>query len=425
LFYFKFSDEETVVEAIASTSTANVTVNRKKRKTVGHQSVDTWNTESDRDSYIPSMSFRPSPQVGFQLPATENKWSAYNLFSMFLSQQILQVIVNNTNAYAARLTTKLITFCWSKLLTVREFLAFISIIYFMGLVDVPNIKDYWKHDNFFGQDFVRQSGMSRSRFLNILAALHISDLDEDAENDRKKKSGKQYDPLFKVKPLLNEIEVACHTFYNPGQDISIDERMVASKGRFGMKQYIKDKPVKWGFKLWVLACSKTGYTYKFDVYIGKSLTKSDNGLGYDVVMHLMDGLFNQGYRLYVDNFYSSPKLFQDLYKKGCYATGTVRDNRKGMPVGFGSCMPKKANRGTIRWFRKDNLVFVKWKDTREVTALSTYFPATGDTTVSRNTKVDGKYAQISVPIPPLIASYNKGMGGVDLSDQLVQSYHVL
>jgi len=32
-----------------------------------------------------------------------------------------------------------------------------------------------------------------------------------------------------------------------------------------------------------------------------------------------------------DNFFSSPKLFDDLLKKELYGCGTVRPNRKGMP----------------------------------------------------------------------------------------------
>ena len=58
-----------------------------------------------------------------------------------------------------------------------------------------------------------------------------------------------------------------------------------------MKQYIKDKPTKWGFKLWILACSKTAYMCKFEVYTGKQLTRTENGLGYDVVMGLMNDYF--------------------------------------------------------------------------------------------------------------------------------------
>ena len=36
---------------------------------------------------------------------------------------------------------------------------------------------------------------------------------------------------------------------------------------------------------------ETGYKYKFEVDTGKRLTKTNNGLGYDVVMNLMNGMF--------------------------------------------------------------------------------------------------------------------------------------
>ena len=63
--------------------------------------------------------------------------------------------------------------------------------------------------------------------------------------------------------------------------------MVKSRHRSGIRQYIKDKPTKWGIKVWVLADGSNGYT--IDFYIGKAAggDVSVNGLGYDVVMQLM------------------------------------------------------------------------------------------------------------------------------------------
>ena len=60
----------------------------------------------------------------------------------------------------------------------------------------------------------------------------------------------------------------CKELYIPHQNVSVDERMVKSKGRSGIRQYIKNKPVKFGIKIWVLAESKTGYTVDFDIYTG-------------------------------------------------------------------------------------------------------------------------------------------------------------
>ena len=99
----------------------------------------------------------------------------------------------------------------------------------------------------------------------------------------------------------------------------------------------QDKPTKWGFKLWILACSTTGYTSKIQVYTEKkNNTETTNGLRHDVVMTLMDGLLKQGYHVCCDNFYSSPKLSTDLHGPGCFATDTVKENRQGFPKDLGN-----------------------------------------------------------------------------------------
>ncbi|KAJ0068594.1 hypothetical protein NL108_009710 [Boleophthalmus pectinirostris] len=141
--------------------------------------------------------------------------------------------------------------------------------------------------------------------------------------------------------------------------------MVATKAHTGMTQYMKAKPTKWGFKLFVLADSENGYTVDFVIYTGKSPFLSGMGLSYDSVMSLIKPAFlGGGYNLFVDNFYTSPKLFRDLNALNIGACGTYRDNRKGCPNTKINCLSKKDPRGTIRWIRDGPLVFVKWMDSR-------------------------------------------------------------
>ena len=108
-----------------------------------------------------------------------------------------------------------------------------------------------------------------------------------------------------------------------------------NKGRYSFRQYIRDKPTKWGMKLWVLEDSSTGYD--FDVYLGKNTASSGFGLAYDVVMNLVKSIVNQGYYLLVDIFYTSVQLLRDLICKSVRACGTIIANRKGFSCSVEEC----------------------------------------------------------------------------------------
>ena len=88
--------------------------------------------------------------------------------------------------------------------------------------------------------------------------------------------------------------------------------MIPFKGRLSIKQYMKDKPTKWGIKVFVLADSRNGYTVRLQIYAGKnsSLSSGDLGLCSRVVLELLDGLEEQCPTVYMDNYYTSLNYFQ-------------------------------------------------------------------------------------------------------------------
>ena len=94
---------------------------------------------------------------------------------------------------------------------------------------------------------------------------------------------------------------------------------------------MKNKPIKWGFKFWFRFGAKSCYLYEFDMYLGKK-GNTEFGLGESVVLSLCQKLKDTHCFVFFDNFFTSAALLVTLLEMGIYATGTVRANRKNMPV---------------------------------------------------------------------------------------------
>jgi hypothetical protein len=171
--------------------------------------------------------------------------------------------------------------------------------------------------------------------------------------------------------------------------------------------------VKYGIKAYMVSDSSNGYVSKFKLYTGKSLTgPSFNGVTYDLVMDMMRGYVDKGYSLYCDNYYASPQLFRDLFQLGTYATGTVRQNRRGIPQTLKDYQLR--NRGDIFVMNNGSLECYKYLDSKPVYMLSTKHGSSLSTTPRRNPITNEIICK-----PNVVTNYNKYMGGVDRSDQMI------
>ncbi len=214
----------------------------------GREEEERWHDRQERDKKPDPLRFMPARIPGPTCDSTKS-WSPLALFQLFFSASVVRTIISNTNAYAAKRQQAGKKFKW-EVLTVQGFYVFLAVIIFTGLVTVHNRADYWKKTSPYNFLFPRNK-TSHGRFEAILWSLHLSNPAEDEENEKKNNTG-EYDRLFKIKPLYSELVEACKTYFHPRQNLSINERMVASKARISMKQYMKDKPTKWGYKLFFL-----------------------------------------------------------------------------------------------------------------------------------------------------------------------------
>ncbi len=358
-------------------------------------SEERWNGVDVPDVTPPQPTFRPTNSPGPKLMRTAT-YTVLQLYQLFFSNSLLQTIIKNTNDYGSTHYSKPSN-PWIDV-TLQDMFSFIAMVIYMGLVKLPAITDYWRGGNLYSFSFPKKL-ITGKKFLRICHSLHLSSLVDDAANEQRRGTA-EFDRLCKIKPLYIEMREACKTNYHPGQEISIDERMVASKARIGLKQYMKNKPVRWGYKLFVLADSSNGYTW--DPW--KLQGNSGKGLSYESVMELIDTqLLGTGYKLFVDNFYTSPSLFADLLQKRIWACGTIRTNRIGFPKTKINSLVSKSPRGSIRWIRKNSLLFVQWRDTRDVFMCSTLHTAhAGDTIQRRVRDADGHWELKDISIPPAV-----------------------
>ena len=144
----------------------------------------------------------------------------------------------------------------------EEIGAFLGINYIMSISKLPNVKCCWSLDSYLPNDGVRKA-ITRNRFVSILQNLRFTD------NQTADKSDKAY----KMRIVIDHLNKAFQDAMSGAERQSIDEH-IKFEGRMSCKQYMKHKPIKWGFKLWCRCWSKTGYLYEFDFYLGKKEKQS-------------------------------------------------------------------------------------------------------------------------------------------------------
>lgn len=254
--------------------------------------------------------------------------------------------------------------------------------------------------------------MTRNRFDQIMKYLHLADNSALPANDK----------IAKVRPLYDLLNQHFLKFFPMTSQVSIDESMIPYFGKHSMKQCIRMKPIRFGYKQWVMA-TPLGYAICLSPYQGASAGFDRSlGLGHSVVLDLVqklpDGL---PFHIFFDNFFTGLPLLEDLATRKLRATGTIRNNRvEKCPVKNLSKEP----RGTFdyRTDTKSNIFICSWNDNSVVTMASNSDGVYPVSKVKRWSAKEKKSVQLDQPA--IIASYNKGMGGVDRMDQNVGAYRI-
>lgn len=153
-------------------------------------------------------------------------------WTCFFSKDTVKTLCQNTNKQAAKNFAKGKKYTCTDG-TIEENCKFLGLVLFVALVPRRPISDFCQGTTFSPCPFLERwwPGTDSEKSLGTVT---LSDSEEET-NDRKKGTA-EYDSWFRVKPLLDAVHAACQSFYHPNKNLSIDERMVASKAKTGMTQ---------------------------------------------------------------------------------------------------------------------------------------------------------------------------------------------
>ena len=157
---------------------------------------------------------------------------------------------------------------------------------------------------------------------------------------------------------------------------SVDELIIPFKGQSLLRQYVRNKPHKWGIKVFARAVS-IGIVYYFEVYVGKGTVKNVSPLGIsgDIVLRLVDGLpKGQNYKVFMDNWFTSFSLVCALKELGILALGTVRISRLSGCIMKTDEGLKNLGQGADDYWTeaRTNVTALKWYDNKPVYIVSSY-----------------------------------------------------
>ncbi|KAI8422672.1 hypothetical protein MSG28_006443 [Choristoneura fumiferana] len=285
--------------------------------------------------------------------------------------------------------------------TIAEFYIFLTVCMLMTRNKRLKLDEHWATDHLLYSP-IFGALMGRSRFSSILYLL------------RAPTSTAQ---LSIIDFLVNHArEKFKNAILNPSKVLTVDECVIPYKG-ITCKRDLK-KP---GVKLFLLRDLTTSLIVDFTLYFGAEKTDQYilNSLrsSETVVVGLLKPYFNSYRHLYVDERYTSPRLFKYLYDNNIYACGKTVKNKPGMPDFI-----KNLDNGVISVGYCPPLTAIQWHH-KSYTYMLTTIHNDGMTPTTKKDKITGNL--ITKPNASIDYSKNMNNPNLDTADYMMSSIRSL
>lgn len=369
---------------------------------VGKDKTSKWSR------HVPHSSRTRAENLITRLPgvkaAVKKFKSASEIWKHFFDLQMLGTIVEYTNQHIQKTSYNYSRERNTKPTDAVEIQALVSLLYLAGVLKSGrlNVSELW-NNNGTGVEIFRLT-MSRFRFLFLLQHLRFDDLNTREER-------RQIDKLAPIRNICESFVEKCKSAYTPFQNVTIDEKLEAFRGKCSFRQYIPSKPNRYGLKVYALVDSKTYYTMNLEVYVGTQPNgpyASDNS-AYALVQRLVEPIRDSKRNVTCDNWFTSIPLIRTLYNDYKLTfLGTIRKNKRELPPEISN--PATRPIGSSMFAYNDYITLVSYipKKKKNVLLVST---------LHHDDKIDRQTGK-----PEMIMDYNDTKGGVDTLDKMCAAY---
>lgn len=338
-----------------------------------------------------------------------NTTNEIECLQLFLTPTIIGIITRSTNIYINLQRNKFQRMRDARDTDQREIRALLGILFLVGTMRCgrKNVRNIWDNSRGNGLESCYLA-MSEKRFRFLLRSLRFDDVTTRAERRE----------LDKMAPIRELFEVFLANFqknFIPSEFLTVDEQLLAFRGRCAFKQYIPSKPAKYGIKTFALVDAKTFYTFNLETYVGTQPNgpyRQEN-TAEKITLRMIQPVEGSNRNITGDNWFTSLSLVKYLKKKMLTYLGTIRKHRREVPKEF---LPTKSRQegSSIFGFQRDcTIVSYCPKKNKTVVLLSS---------MHHDDEIDEATGEKNKPV--IVTDYNRTKIGVDIVDQLCQKYNV-
>lgn len=328
-------------------------------------------------------------------------------WSLFFSDEILNMIVENTNQHILESSGHFSRERSAKPTDLIEIKALIGLLYLAGSLKISRLNTEEIFDK-KGTGVERfWTTMSRERFRFLLRYLRF-------ENQEKTETTKLVDNLAPIRQFYETFIDNCKKCYSVSGNCAVGERLIPYRGKCNFKVFNPRKKIKYGLKVFTLVDAKTRYTLNFEIYAGNQpqgpyMLQNDP---VSIVERLITPISGTQRNITCKDWLQIFPLIEKLKEHNLTFVGNIRKNTNDLPSEFLRTKGRPVGSSIFAY-------------QRDLTIISHIPKKRTSLIIASNLHLSDNYSgPTDEKMPEIVSFYESTKLGVEIVDELCATYDV-